>query len=285
MKMMKNKLTIIVVFLCLISFQDIVSQNKSNEQKDVAAFFMVRGEIRGRENRSPVSDATIRVVGGEVVKTNAFGRFTIRTRVGDQLVIEHPSFGKEFHEVSSDESIVVLVDGFDEKQEKNSLSKRKGRGNSNLEQHKIMLDSAVSFKKKDIEKSIQYIEKALENLYDSNDGKQLSDSYEVLGDVYVYWKQYDLGISNYKIALNAYSTTRLWISLGKTQLLNADYDEAIKSFKRILRNNLSRYQQITAYEGLGDAYKALGKYDVSLENYNKGLEISKTDLIAPKLQI
>lgn len=282
--MMKNKLTIIFVFLCLISFQDIVSQNKSNEQKEVAAFFMVRGEIRGRENRSPVSDATIRVVGGEVVKTNAFGRFTIRTRVGDQLVIEHPSFGKEFHEVSSDESIVILVDGFDEEEKQENKSfRRKGKQKSNLAQHKIMLDSAVSFKKKDIEKSIQFIEKALENLYDSNDEKQLSDSYEVLGDIYVYWKQYDLAISNYKIALNAYSTIRLLISLGKTQLLNADYDEAIKTFKRILRNSLSRYQQITVYEGLGDAYKALGKYDISLENYNKSLEISKTDLIAPKI--
>lgn len=280
---MKNKLTIIFVFLCLISFQDIVSQNKSNEAKEVAAFFMVRGEIRGKEDRAPVTDATIRIVGGEVVKTNAFGRFTIRTRVGDQLVIEHPSFGKEFHEVTSDESIVVLVDGFGQEEEQDKPLKRKERGNSNLKQHKIMLDSAVLFKKKDIEKSIQYIEKALENLYDSNDEKQLSDSYEVLGDVYVYWKQYDLAISNYEIALNAYSTIRLWISLGKTQLLNADYDEAIKSFKRILRNNLSRYQQIIAYEGLGDAYKALGEYDVSLENYNKGLEISKIDLIAPKI--
>ncbi|MFK7746979.1 MAG: tetratricopeptide repeat protein [Kordia sp.] len=281
---MKNKLTIIFAFLCLLSFQDIVSQNKSEELKEVRTFFVVRGEIRGKENRSPVTDATIRVVGGDVAKTNAFGRFTIRTSVGDQLVIEHPSFGKKFHVVSSDESIVVLVDGFGElEQDSNKGRASKSKSKSNLAQHKIMLDSAVIFKKKDIEKSIQYIEKALENLYDDTDEKQLSDSYEVLGDVYVYWKQYDLAISNYKIALNAYSTARLWISLGKTQLLNADYDEAIKSFKRILRNSLSRYQQITVYEGLGDAYKALGEYDVALENYNKGLEIAKTDLIAPKI--
>ncbi|WP_298508684.1 tetratricopeptide repeat protein [uncultured Kordia sp.] len=279
---MKNKFAIILVFLCLISFQEVVSQNSAKEKKEEAAFFMVRGEIRGRDNRAPVSDATIRVVGGDVAKTNAFGRFTIRTRVGDQLVIEHPSFGKEFHKVSSDESIVILVEGFEEEEENTSSLGRQKR-KSDLKQYKVMLDSAVLFKKKDIEKSIQYIEKALENLYDDNDEKELSDSYEILGDVYVYWKQYDLAISNYQIALNTYSTTRLWISLGKTQLLNADYNEAIKSFKRILRNSLSKYQKVTVYEGLGDAYKALGKYDVALENYNKGLEIAKTNLITPKV--
>ncbi len=284
MKRMKHKLRILLVFFCLISMQDVVSQNTPDEQKDKFAFFTVRGEIRGKDNREPVAEATIRIVGGEVVKTNMFGRFTIKTRVGDQLVIEHPSFGKEFHVVTSNEPIVVLVDGYGEEdqEQKTSVGRAKKR-KSNLTQHKVMLDSALVYKKKDIEKSIQYIERALENLYDDTDEKQLSDSYEVLGDVYVYWKQYDLAISNYQIALNTFSTTRLWISLGKTQLLNKEYDEAIKSFNRILRNNVSRYQQITAYEGLGDAYKALEKYTVALENYNKGLEIAKKDLITPKI--
>ncbi|KAB8152032.1 tetratricopeptide repeat protein [Kordia sp. TARA_039_SRF] len=279
---MKQTRSILFLFLCLISFQTVVSQNAETQQKDETAYFTVRGEIRGKNNREPVAEATIRVVGGDVVKTNMFGRFTIKTRVGDQLVIEHPSFGKQFHVVDSDESIVVLVDGFGEEE---ALAKKKlsTSGRSNLQQHKIMLDSAKIFKKKDIEKSIQYIEKALASIYDANDEKELSDAYEVLGDVYAYWKQYDLAISNYQIALNTYSTTRLWISLGKTQLLNGDYNEAIESFERILRNNVSRYQEITVYEGLGDAYKALGKYDVALENYNKGLAIAKEDLITPKI--
>ncbi|MEM6719142.1 MAG: tetratricopeptide repeat protein [Bacteroidota bacterium] len=281
---MKNKLRILILFFCLISFQDFVAQNKPFEQKQEALFFSVRGEIRGKDNRKPIAEATIRVVGGEVVKTNSFGRFTIRTRVGDQLVIEHPSFGKEFHVVESDEPIVVLVDGYgEEEQETMSLSRNSRARKSDLQQHKVMLDSALAFKKKDIEKSIQYIEKALENLYDENDEKQLSDSYEALGDVYAYWKQYDLAISNYQIALKAYSTTRLWISLGKTQFLNEDYREAIKSFKRILRNSVSRYQKVIVYEGLGDAYNALGEYDNALDNYNKGLEIAKADLITPKV--
>ncbi|WP_240321159.1 histidine kinase [Kordia sp. SMS9] len=279
---MKSKLRILVLFFCLISMQHIVAQNTPAKQKEAFAFFMVRGEIRGKDNREPVADATVRVVGGPIVQTNAFGRFTIKTRIGDQLVIEHPSFGKEFHSVTSDEAIVVLVDGYGEEEQDVSSGRAKKR-ESNLAEHKIMLDSALIYKKKDIEKSIQYIERALENLYDANDEKQLSDSYEVLGDVYVYWKQYDLAISNYQIALNTFSTTRLWISLGKTQLLNKEYAEAIKSFNRILRNNVSRYQQITAYEGLGDAYKALEQYTLALENYNKGLEIAKTDLITPKI--
>ncbi|WP_420571819.1 tetratricopeptide repeat protein [Kordia sp.] len=278
-----KKLITLCIFLCLIALPEVVAQNNSEERKDEAtAFFTVRGEIRGRDSRSPVEDATIRIVGGEVVKTNAFGRFTIRTRIGDQLVIEHPSFGKEFHKIESGEPLVLLVDGY-EGSENSSFSTSKQKRKAGLQRHKILLDSAVMFKKKNIEKSIQYIEKALENLYDNNDQKRLSDSYTILGDIYAYWKQYDLAISNYQVALNMYSTSRLWISLGMTQLLNEDYEEAITSFNRILRNNLSRYQKTTIYEGLGDAYKALGKYDKALENYNKGLEIAKEDLITPKI--
>ncbi|MEM6686463.1 MAG: tetratricopeptide repeat protein, partial [Bacteroidota bacterium] len=280
--MMKQKFAILLLFFCLFSFQDVVAQNNPADRKDKFVAFSVRGEIRGKNNRKPVSDATIRIVGGKTVKTDKNGFFRLMVRIGDQLVIEHPSFGKEFYAITSDEPILVLVDGFGEKTKAASSFGRQNR-KSNLAQHKIMLDSAVSLKKKDIEKSIQYVEQALEHLYDANDEKQLSDSYEVLGDIYVYWKQYDLAISNYQIALNTYSTTRLWISLGKTQLLNQDYDEAIKSFQRILRNNLSSYQRITAYEGLGDAFKALGNYKTSLENYTKGLDIAKADLITPKI--
>ncbi|MBC8753110.1 histidine kinase [Kordia sp. YSTF-M3] len=276
-----KKLVTLCIFLCLISFQESVAQNTSERvKKEANAPFVVRGEIRGRVNRAPVSDATIRIVGGEVVKTNAFGRFTIRTRVGDQLVIEHPSFGKEFHTVSDDESLVVLVDGFEEGDDEEV---EKERQSSDLKRHKILLDSAVLFKKKDIDKSIKYIEKALENLYDNNDQKQLSDSYTVLGDIYAFWEQYDLAISNYQIALKMYSTSRLWISLGMTQLLNKEYAEAIVSFNTILRNSLSRYQKTSVYEGLGDAYKALKEYDKALEYYNKGLAIAQEDLITPKI--
>lgn len=276
-----KKLITLCVFLCLLCFQESVAQNASNKvKKEASAPFVVRGEIRGRTNRAPVSDATIRIVGGEVVKTNAFGRFTIRTRVGDQLVIEHPSFGKEFHTITDDESLVVLVDGFGEDDVEETQKQKRV---TDLKRHKVLLDSAILFKKKDIDKSIQYIEKALENLYDNNDQKQLSDSYKVLGDIYAYWTQYDLAISNYQIALNMYSTSRLWISLGMTQLLNKEYEEAIVSFNTILRNNLSRYQQTTIYEGLGDAYKALKQYDKALENYNKGLKIAQKDLITPKI--
>ncbi|EDP97458.1 tetratricopeptide repeat protein [Kordia algicida OT-1] len=278
-----KKLFAIFLFISLFSFQESTAQNSKEVEEKAAAYFTVRGEIRGEINRTPVEDATVRVVGGEVVKTNAFGRFTIRTRIGDQLVIEHPSFGKEFHTVTSGESIEVLVKGYDEETDNQDRKKSENKRESDLKQHKILLDSAVMFKKKDIDKSIQYIEKALENLYDNRDEKQLSDSYSVLGDIYVYWKQYDLAISNYEIALKMYSTSRLWISLGLTQLLNEQYQEAITSFNRILRNNLSRYQQATVYEGLGDAYNALKKYEKALENYNKGLEIAKEDLITPKI--
>ncbi|WP_430410304.1 tetratricopeptide repeat-containing sensor histidine kinase [Kordia sp.] len=267
----------ILLLVFLFSFHEFSAQNTS-EDKMENTVFTVRGEVRGYEKRTPIPNAVVRIIGGEETKTNKYGHFSIRTKVGDQLIIEHPSFGKEFHTITNDEKIEVVVEGYDQE-----VKKRTGRRKEFIASHRVLLDSAVMFKKKDIDKSIQYVEKSLENLYDSTDDKKLSDSYAVLGDIYVYWKQYDLAISNYRIALNTYRTTRLWIAIGTTQLLNKEYNEAIVSFETILRNNLSRYQQTIIYEGLGDAYKALKQYDKALENYNKGLAIAQADLITPKI--
>lgn len=274
-----KQLKYIFLLVFLFSFYEFSAQNKAEDKKErLNTVFTVRGEVRGHEKRTPIPNATIRIIGGEETITNKYGHFSIRTKIGDQLIIEHPSFGKELHTITSDERIEVVVEGYDENYRNKAV---KSRGSTAL--HSILLDSAMMFKKKDIDKSIQYVEKSLENIYDSSDEKKLSDSYTVLGDIYVYWKQYDLAISNYRIALNAYSTTRLWIAIGTTQLLNKEYNEAIISFKTILRNNLSRYQQAIVYEGLGDAYKALKQYDKALENYNKGLAIAQEDLITPKI--
>lgn len=273
----------ILLLLCIFSMQESFGQSNSKGKKDSKnenAVFTVRGEIRGKANGIGVPNATIRVLGSEVVKTNEHGRFAVRVRMGDNLTIEHPSFGKEYYTVKSREPILVLVEGY-EKYEITSLKKEKRK--LNVKRHKAYLDSANLFKKKDIDKSIQYIEKSLENLYDHTDDKRLADSYNVLGDIYLYWKQYDLAISNYRIALNIYSTSRLWISMGTTQLLNKDYQDAVTSFETILRNNLSRYQQVTVYEGLADAYKALKQYDKAHAHYNKALEIAQQDLITPKI--
>lgn len=274
-----KQLKYIFLLVFLFSFHEFSAQNKAEDLKEERnTIFTVRGEVRGYEKRTPIPNATIRIVGGEETTTNKYGHFSIRAKIGDQLIIEHPSFGKEFHTITSDEKIEVVVEGYEK-----DLKRRASKSKENIVLHRILLDSAVMFKKKDIDKSIQYVEKSLENIYDSSDEKMLSDSYAVLGDIYVYWKQYDLAISNYRIALNTYSTTRLWIAIGTTQLLNKEYDESIVSFKTILRNNLSRYQQATVYEGLGDAYKALKQYDKALENYNKGLAIAQEDLITPKI--
>src|SRR5690606_32995392 len=62
-----------------------------------------------------------------------------------------------------------------------------------------LIDSALFYLKTDAEKSIQFVTEALS---ESKSVKQNSEVYEVLADVNVYWKQYDLAISNYRISLN-----------------------------------------------------------------------------------
>ena len=106
--------TYIFLFICLFSFQEFSAQNNSEAKEEkLNTLFTVRGEVRGYERRTPISNAVIRIVGGEQTKTNKYGRFSIRARVGDQLIIEHESFGREYHTITSDERIDVVVEGFD----------------------------------------------------------------------------------------------------------------------------------------------------------------------------
>ncbi|TFG74743.1 MAG: hypothetical protein E4H26_07360, partial [Flavobacteriales bacterium] len=80
------------------------------------------------------------------------------------------------------------------------------RGNESSPQHQTLLDSANYFKKTSIEKSIDFIAQSIAGLGNNADGKQLSKSLTMLGEVYQYHNQLDSAISSYKDALTADKT-------------------------------------------------------------------------------
>lgn len=247
--------------------QDVLLQNGPR--------FTVRGSVVEQDSRDPIPNVNIQVNGGTYTTTDMFGEFRIEVKKGDELVIRHKDFETIYHTIQSNERILVEVEPSDEDK---TFSKRLKK--TNEPRFNWFIDSAETYLKKDAKKSIQFVADALEM---SNSQKENGDAYEVLGDIYMHWKQYDLAVSNYRISLQSKDNNETRLKLAKAYRLNENYQESIQEYNSINKRALSNYQLVSLYEGLGDVYKSIGKFDTSIKAYNEGLEVAQNHLITPKV--
>ncbi|SIS82815.1 Tetratricopeptide repeat-containing protein [Zobellia uliginosa] len=153
---------------------------------------------------------------------------------------------------------------------------------SNL--HQVYLDSANVYKRSDIERSIDYITNSIAVLGKRADKKSLSESLVALGEVYQYHNQYDLAITNYKDALEAYRSTRTTLLLAEAYIQNKQFSEAETTLLPLLKiEGLVPYQKVRLNESLGDAYRGLGQVEKALAFFEEGLIVAKKNQITPKL--
>ena len=97
--------------------------------------------------------------------------------------------------------------------------------------------------------------------------QERAESFKLLGDIYSFWKQYDLAITNYKLSIKNTPSTAVEIALAKAYYNNKSYQESIRLYKRLENKKLTPQQLVTVKEGLGDAYVATGDYVTSITNY------------------
>ncbi len=154
--------------------------------------------------------------------------------------------------------------------------------NSQDQSYASLLDSARFYLTTDADLSIQYVEESLRKI---NTGKirnksNVATSYLLLGDIYFYWKAYDLAASNYLIALKDLSSSdeifNTKIKLAKCNNLNKENlnsNQVLLSIRKSKRQNA--LQQVEIQELLGDNHKALGKPQKALDFYNEGLDIAQ----------
>jgi len=251
-----------------------VNLNAQNNILDNSQRFTVRGSVIEQDTRNPIPNVNIQINGGQYTTTDIFGAFRIEARKGDQLTIRHKDFETIYYTIQSNERITVQVEP---NTETTKFKRYKSRSES---QFNWYIDSAEAYLKKDAKKSIQFVADALGA---STSKKENGDAYEVLGDIYMYWEQFDLAISNYRISLQSKNSNETRLKLAKAYRLNENYQESIQEYNNVDKSTLSNYQLVTLYEGLGDVYKSTGAFDRSLEAYNSGLEISQKHLIAPKI--
>ena len=88
-----------------------------------------------------------------------------------------------------------------------------------------------------------------------------------------------LAVSIYKDATKSNQKQGIWafLRLGKYFLTDKGYEEAINAYQNVIRFLPDYYE---AWEGLGIAYKELGKYMASVKAFQKALEINSISFIS-----
>ena len=257
------------IILLLATYLCFAQQSKVKEEP----VFTIKGSVVESGSNAPISRVNIEVNGGAYTMTDSEGVFRIKVKKGDELVIKHKDFETVYYTVTNDERITIEVLPA-------IPSFKKSSKMVNLKSFNALIDSAATYKKKDAEKSIQFVVDALAQ---SNTVKQSAEAYEVLADIYVQWKQFDLAVTNYRISLQNFESNEVKLKLAKAYELNSNYQESIETYDAIVAKELSNYQLVTLHEGLGDTYFSIKNYKKSLEAYNKGLQVAQKHLITPKV--
>ncbi|MGB3150290.1 MAG: histidine kinase [Maribacter sp.] len=272
--MKKHILTLLLSFLLggVLCF----GQNQQNGNS-----FMIKGSVQAKESLAPISGVSVSTNSGAYTLTNALGEFRIKVTLGEELIIEDARIETIRYFIDSDDDIQVQVANYNP-----SKQNREARAISNkaASLHQAFLDSAEYHRKKNIAKSIDFIAKSIEQLGDRGNKKELARSLTVLGEVYLFHKQYDLAIDNFEDALEANKTIATTLLLGNTFVTNKEFDKAIEVLRPIVdMKNMVPFQRVVLYEALGDANKGKNRIKVALDFYDEGLKVATKNQITPKM--
>ena len=269
---MKNLRILLTILLCLTAQHIMQAQQQFNKTDDDATF-TIKGLVREVDTYNPVVDVNIQVNGGSYTSTSLSGEFRINVKIGDEIMISHKDFETIYYTVKSHDDLTVEVHALIEDA---YVKKIKTKSNS----FKSTIDSAVFYKKISAEKSIQFI---TESIPKSTSVKQNAEAFEVLADVYMYWKQYDLAVTNYRISLNNVNATDVNLKLAKAYFKNKNHQESLAIYNSLKTSDLSNWQNVIRYEGLGDVYAQINQNSKATQAYTEGLKVATTNQILPKI--
>ncbi len=234
----------------------------------------------------PLVGIRVRIKGtGVSTVTDSNGEFSINAKNGDIIVLSkngrkinsYRLNGSIYYEVE-DKSDQIGVQS-SEKRKLRSFSKKTKTGNS--VQFQKELDSAIYYMNTNSIQSVDFVGNALKF---TNNKTQISQSYNVLGDVYMNLKQYDLAVSNYKVAVDNDENTINQLKLANAYLLNNEFQKSERQYTSLLKKSrISTTQKIEIYEGLGDVYSKLNDYKKALNQYQTGLTLAKRIVATSKI--
>ena len=266
-----------LIYIALFFTSAFVFAQQDNNKTEDGKTHYIKGEVLLKNSGDPLSDVEVQVYGGNYTKTSLSGDFTIKARIGDEIIISHPSIETVSYVLKNkDDQLKIYIE--------ESLPNKKInlRKRSISKEFNELIDTAKQVYKNDAEKGAEFVRKSL--LVSKNlTKKQQATSYEVLGDIYLYWKQFDLAILNFKRSLQQQKVARVQLSLAKSYFKNKAYTSAISMYESINVGQLSNWEKVVLNEELGDVYSAIKEYISAEKYYNNGLSIAKNHLITPKI--
>jgi tetratricopeptide (TPR) repeat protein len=272
---MKKGVCYIMIFFFFGSFV-----GRSQNQAGVAQL-KIKGAVQMKETRAPISGVMVSTSTGAQTFTDGLGAFEINATIGEMLTIEDLGFETVRVRIKSKDDILVQVEDYIPEQKKESVSTL---SRSSIASHQAYLDSANTYKKIDIAKSIDYVAQSIAQLGKLGNKKELAKSLTTLGEIYLFHKQYDLAVDNFQDAMEANKTITTALLLGKTYVITKQYDAVEKVMDPLRELDIMLpYQRVTMYELLGDAKKGLNEISTAVSFYNEGLTVATKNQIAPKV--
>lgn len=264
----------LVFFLLVVIPRGISQINPSGAN----ASFLLKGKVVYFETNQPIARVNIEVLGGSYTTTNTQGQFTIRVRIGDELVIKNDTFDTVYYTIVNEEDLTIKVQDSNEELARFKSVKRQ------QSLFPVWIDSAKAYLKIDAAKSINYVTQALESVSGvSPTPVQNQMAFETLGDINLFWGQPDLAVANFKQSIKAVPAIETQIKLALSFSANKNYQESLTTYQQVLNKKVSPYQEVQVYEGLGDTYQLINETNKSLENYQKGLRLANAKKITPKI--
>jgi len=261
-----SKQVYITFLILLLNFQFVFSQESILEKKQ----WSIKVKIIDKATNLPIKNADVQVNGRYFSFQFANESYLIKAVIGNELLVSHPDFETVYYTIKSSDAIKIMVEGFERNRSSRLKSSKKEKSSrAYFEQ----LDSAKFYKKRNISKSVTFIEKALQN---NQNRKRNAAAYKVLADIYLFWKQYDLAINNYQTSLKYSDDVATEIQLAKANFLFKDYVSSEIIYTKALNKKQSSYEKILILEGLGDVFFKTKKYVKSRSNYTKALKIAKS---------
>ncbi|MFS4418360.1 histidine kinase [Maribacter sp. 2307ULW6-5] len=237
------------------------------------------GQVLNASNE-PLAGVSVSVESGVGTMTDAAGKFHISVSLGRELVFEHPGFQTARKRVEDAKPLKVVLAQQGEGgatvsgREPGRLTSAPSSKKKGL--HAVYLDSARFHMRKDIAKSVDFVAASINEMEDGGDQNALAQSLSVLGEIYFFYKQYDLAADNFEqsLKINETFSTALW--LARSHLLDKEVGLA-EEVLLPLRNQrgVPRQQQVELLELLGDLKKAKRDLPGAVSLYQEGLQMAQ----------
>jgi len=225
------------------------------------------------ESGRPIVGITVRVQGkSKSVRTNSKGEFSIEASYGDVIVLSKD--GTIINTYTYDGSPQYRI--YDKNETIKEADRKIENRRSTVLSVTSLLDSAKFYQKTKPTKSVDFIENALRQTDVNKDKIQVAEAYEILGDVNMNLKQFDIAVGNYQMAMNQNSTPRLEIKLANALTKNKQYDESERHWLQLQEvGKLTSAQRILVYEGRGDVFVERADLDNGFAQYQLGLKLAE----------